>query len=273
MNRVTINEIARRSGVSKGAVSYALNNRPGVSAETRARILAVADQLGWAPEPDGPAAVGLADRHLRPGPGPRPPDAGQRALLHGVRRRPGVGAEHPLLRAAAAGVRPTSTASWRPTASGPPSAGSTRWSSSTSASTTPGSCRCWPRWSCPPSSSATRASPPPSPPSGPTTPRRWTPRSPTSSALGHRRIARVSGLDDLSHVQIRDRAFLAAVRRARGASARSHSPTSPPRRAGRRRARCCRPTGAPTAIMFDNDLMAVAALSALAELGVAVPRR
>ena len=49
MSRVTINEIARRSGVSKGAVSYALNNRPGVSAEARARILAVADQLGWAP--------------------------------------------------------------------------------------------------------------------------------------------------------------------------------------------------------------------------------
>ena len=49
VHRVTINEIARRSGVSKGAVSYALNGRPGVSAETRARILDVARELGWAP--------------------------------------------------------------------------------------------------------------------------------------------------------------------------------------------------------------------------------
>ena len=30
-------------------------------------------------------------------------------------------------------------------------------------------------------------------------------------SLGHVRLARVSGLDDLSHVQIRDRAFLAAA--------------------------------------------------------------
>ena len=49
MPRVTINEIARRAGVSKGAVSYALNGRPGVSIRTRERILQVADELGWAP--------------------------------------------------------------------------------------------------------------------------------------------------------------------------------------------------------------------------------
>ncbi len=49
MTRVTINEIARISGVSKGAVSYALNGRPGVSGATRQRILDVAADLGWAP--------------------------------------------------------------------------------------------------------------------------------------------------------------------------------------------------------------------------------
>ena len=49
MSRVTINEIARLSGVSKGAVSYALNGRPGVSDSTRQRILDVAEGLGWAP--------------------------------------------------------------------------------------------------------------------------------------------------------------------------------------------------------------------------------
>lgn len=47
--RVTISDIAARAGVSKGAVSYALNNRPGVSGPTRARILAIAAELGWYP--------------------------------------------------------------------------------------------------------------------------------------------------------------------------------------------------------------------------------
>jgi len=45
----TIADVARRAGVSKGLVSFALNDRPGVSAETRVRILEVADELGWRP--------------------------------------------------------------------------------------------------------------------------------------------------------------------------------------------------------------------------------
>ena len=47
--RVTINDIAKQAGVSKGAVSYALNGRPGLSEATRARILRIADELGWHP--------------------------------------------------------------------------------------------------------------------------------------------------------------------------------------------------------------------------------
>lgn len=47
--RPTINDVARASGVSKGAVSFALNNRPGLAAETRERILTVAREMGWTP--------------------------------------------------------------------------------------------------------------------------------------------------------------------------------------------------------------------------------
>lgn len=56
---VTINDVARAAGVSKGLVSLALNERPGVAADTRARILAAAQELGWTPNP---SARGLTTR-------------------------------------------------------------------------------------------------------------------------------------------------------------------------------------------------------------------
>lgn len=49
MKRPTIKDIAQRSGVSKGAVSLALNGRPGVSDSTRERVLSVAMSLGYRP--------------------------------------------------------------------------------------------------------------------------------------------------------------------------------------------------------------------------------
>jgi len=49
VKRPTIAEIAQRAGVSIGAVSYALNGRPGVSAQTRQRILDIANEIGWRP--------------------------------------------------------------------------------------------------------------------------------------------------------------------------------------------------------------------------------
>ena len=49
VSRPTINDVARVAGVSKGAVSFAFNDRAGLSPETRARILAAAAELGWTP--------------------------------------------------------------------------------------------------------------------------------------------------------------------------------------------------------------------------------
>ncbi|HEY2042950.1 MAG TPA: LacI family DNA-binding transcriptional regulator [Jatrophihabitans sp.] len=47
--RPTISDVARRAGVSKGSVSFALNGRDGVSEATRERILSAAGELGWTP--------------------------------------------------------------------------------------------------------------------------------------------------------------------------------------------------------------------------------
>src|ERR1700761_5674351 len=49
MKRPTISDIAQRAGVTKPAVSFALNGRPGVSPATRERILAIAAELGFQP--------------------------------------------------------------------------------------------------------------------------------------------------------------------------------------------------------------------------------
>lgn len=58
MKRPTIADIAARAGVTKAAVSFALNGQPGVSEATRERILAIAAELGFQPSS---AARALSD--------------------------------------------------------------------------------------------------------------------------------------------------------------------------------------------------------------------
>lgn len=47
--RPTLKDLATRLGISETAASFALNGRPGVSEQTRERVLALAEELQWAP--------------------------------------------------------------------------------------------------------------------------------------------------------------------------------------------------------------------------------
>lgn len=47
--RVTIEQIAKAAGVSKTAVSFIINGKPGVGPSTRKRVLKVMDELGYRP--------------------------------------------------------------------------------------------------------------------------------------------------------------------------------------------------------------------------------
>lgn len=60
VKRPTISDIAERAGVSKVAVSYALNGQPGVSDSTRKRIIAIAEEIGFSPSSAARALSGAA---------------------------------------------------------------------------------------------------------------------------------------------------------------------------------------------------------------------
>ncbi|MFD6415826.1 LacI family DNA-binding transcriptional regulator [Streptomyces sp. NPDC060194] len=91
------------------------------------------------------------------------------------------------------------------------------------------------------------------------------------SALGHRRIARIGGPAELGHSAIRTQAFTDTAREL-GLRAES-VPTDFSADQG---SRACRSlllsAERPTAIVFDNDLMAVTALGVAAEFGLSVPQ-
>lgn len=49
MKKLTVKEIAKMAGVSVTAVSFVLNNKPGVSDETRAKVQQIIDETGFKP--------------------------------------------------------------------------------------------------------------------------------------------------------------------------------------------------------------------------------
>ncbi|MCX5394906.1 LacI family DNA-binding transcriptional regulator [Streptomyces sp. NBC_00094] len=262
-------DIARRAGVSKVAVSYALNGQPGVSEATRASIKSIAEELGWRPNSAARAltggraqAVGLTVRRPARTLGVEPffmefisgvegvlSERSYGLMLQmvadqdseielcrrwwGERRIDGVF----LMDLQAEDRRvPTVEAMGLPAvAIGPPSASGTL-------------------------------------------PAIWSDDGESVheivrylAMLGHRNIARVAGPAGLAHTEVRDTALRTACREAgipeatvtytdytggEGASAARTLLIGPNR---------------PTAMIFDNDIMAVAALSVAQELNLSIP--
>ncbi|MBT2421165.1 LacI family DNA-binding transcriptional regulator [Streptomyces sp. ISL-22] len=269
--RVTIKDVAARAGVSKGAVSLAFNHKPGLSEATRDRIFRAARELGWAPN--------LTARTL----------AGSRVDVVGLAVcRPArlLGLE-PFYMEFISGVESVLTehscslllrlvrtveeeaglqeAWWRGRQIG-------------------GSILVDFRADDPRVALAERLGMPvvavghPSLTGGLTSV--WTDDATAVTeavrylaALGHRRIARVGGAAGFGHTAIRTAAFDEAARGLELAGALQVA-TDFSGEAGARATRSlltAAPPDRPTAIVYDNDIMAVAGLSVAAEMGLRVP--
>jgi DNA-binding LacI/PurR family transcriptional regulator len=269
VKRPTIADIAQRAGVSKGAVSYALNGQPGVSEATRQRIMAIAREIGFNPNSAARAlskasakAVGLTlsrpARILSIEPFFMGLISGFEAELSarsyaltlqvvstpdnevevyrrwwGERRVDGVFVTD--MRDGDVRI-PVLEELQLPAVviGGPGDTGSVAqiWSDDAGAVT-----------------EAVRY----------------------LVALGHRRIARVGGLPDLLHTQTRTRAFTEVCASLGLESAVTVPSDYTGEEGGRATRRLLIDAARPTAIIYDNDVMAVAGLAVAQEMGLGVP--
>ena len=269
MKRPTIADIAERAGVSKGAVSYALNGQPGVSEATRQRIVAIAREIGFNPNRAARAlsgaraeAVGLT--LCRPARilGIEPFFMGlisgfetelatrsyaltlqltqspeQESEVHrrwwGERRVDGVFVtdlrDEDIRIPVLQELQLPAVVIGGPGDTGPIAQ---VWSDDAGAV-----------------SEAVRY----------------------LAALGHRRIARISGLPDLLHTQVRTKAFDEVCATLGFESAVTVAADYTGEEGGRATRRLLMAGTRPTAVIYDNDVMAVAGLAVAQEMGLRVP--
>jgi DNA-binding LacI/PurR family transcriptional regulator len=88
--------------------------------------------------------------------------------------------------------------------------------------------------------------------------------------LGNRRVAHVTGLSTLRHTQIRNAAFRANARRL-GLSAMTKVADYTGEQVARATRELLDSSAPPSAIVYDNDVMAIAGLTAAQQIGVSVP--
>jgi DNA-binding LacI/PurR family transcriptional regulator len=269
--RVTIKDVAARAGVSKGAVSLAFNHKPGLSDATRDRIFEAARELGWAPNL---AARSLSSRRV---------DVVGLAICRPAKL---LGLE-PFYMEFISGVESVLTEHscsllLRLVRTVEEEVGlQDSWWRGKQIS---GSILVDFRADDPRVAAVERLGMPvvavghPSLTGGLTSV--WTDDATAVTeavrylaALGHRRVARVGGAAALGHTAIRTAAFDEAARVLELAGAWQVA-TDFSGDAGARATRSlltAAPADRPTAIVYDNDIMAVAGLSVASEMGLSVP--
>jgi DNA-binding LacI/PurR family transcriptional regulator len=271
VKRPTIADIAREAGVSKGAVSYALNDRPGVSAETRARIVAIADRLGF--------RASAAARAL----------AGAPAKVVGLAlRRPAstLGVEPFFMELVSGLEAELSTRSYalllQLVPDDDPAAEIEVYRQWWTEGRVDGVLLCDVRADDPRVPAVAGIGLPAviigPPVAGEVLPSLWSDDAVSVNeavehlaGLGHRRIARVAGIPELAHTGARTRAFAESCERL-GVTDAVTVWTDYTGEAGARATRdLLRARPRPTAIVFDNDIMAIAGLATAQELGFTVP--
>ncbi|WP_326555020.1 LacI family DNA-binding transcriptional regulator [Micromonospora sp. NBC_01813] len=269
MKRPTIADIARRAGVSKGAVSYALNGQPGVSEATRQRILAIAAEIGFNPNSAARAlsgasanAVGLALSRPARILGIEPFFM---ELISGVEAE--LSARSYALTLQVVADTEAEVAVYR------------RWWGERRVD---GVFLCDLRIGDSRVPALEELQLPAVVIGGPghtgSLPSVWSDDAAALVetveylvALGHRRIARIGGLPGLLHTEIRATAF-ADVCRELGLEQCVTVPSDYTGEEGARVTRRLLSTAArPTAMIYDNDVMAIAGLSVAQEMGLAVP--
>ncbi|MFI5530422.1 LacI family DNA-binding transcriptional regulator [Kitasatospora sp. NPDC051853] len=268
MGRPTIADIAREAGVSKGAVSFALNGRPGVSEATRQRILAVAERMNWRPHSAARAlggaragAVGLVIARPARTIGVEPFFA---QLLSGLQA--GLSARSVALELMVVEDTAAETEVYR------------RWASEhrvdglvvVDLQTRDRRIAVLEELALPtvvlggPGGHGTLSSV-------------WADDREAMlsivdylAALGHRRIAHLAGLPAFQHTQRRIRAVRDAAKRLGLEAVSVPTDFSDAEGAAATRALLARPAR-PTALVYDSDVMALAGLGVAAEMGVSVP--
>lgn len=270
MPRITIADIAQRAGVSTGAVSYALNDRPGVSDRTKARILSVAADLGWQPSSaarslsgERSEAVGMV---LARDPGMLGVESFYMQFLAGIESELSKRSYALLLQ-----VVPDLESELR------------TYESWRAARRVDGAIIVDPRNDDPRLGMFMEKGALPAVVVGDTSLARgltniWTDDAAAMResvrylyAIGHRRIARVGGVESFGHTHIRDIAFEDEIARlgAHGVTCRTDYTAVQGADATRG---LLVSDDRPSAIIYDNDIMAVAGLGVASEMGMRVPQ-
>lgn len=269
MKRPTIADIARRAGVSKGAVSYALNGQPGVSDATRRRVLAIAQEIGWNPNSAARAlsgaaanAFGLALRRPASTLGLEP---FYMELISGVEAE--LSTRSFALMLQVVGDSDAEVAVYR------------RWWGERRVD---GVLVCDLRVDDPRVAALEEMRLPAVVIGGPdgvgSLANVWDDNAAVVVetveylvALGHRRIARVAGMSDLLHTRSRAQAWTTVCQQLELAAALTETTDYSGEQGARATRRLLSASPRPTAVLYDNDVMAIAGLAVAQEMGLSVP--